>query len=166
MIPLPPALGGGLVGWRLDEARHSATWGSGIGASLAGGRWNNRGVPAVYCSLDPAAAILEVAANKGFNALDTLPYVLTAFTVSNPASIHVVQPGSLPNPNWLAPGRHSRGQRDHGDALLRAHPFVLVPSAVSNLSWNLLFLAPAAPSAFSVLLQDRLALDPRLHPPP
>ena len=46
-----------------------------------------------------------------------------------------------------------------------AHRFVLVPSAVSAYSWNLLFDAERAKGAYSVVLQQRFALDTRLHPP-
>ena len=52
MTPLPAALGGGeVVAWRLDDARFAATWDSGEGAYLLGGRWNSPGVRAVYCAL-------------------------------------------------------------------------------------------------------------------
>jgi len=47
-----------------------------------GGRWNSRGLRAVYCSIDPAAAILEVAVDKGFKTLGTVPHVLTAVTIT------------------------------------------------------------------------------------
>lgn len=166
MTPLPSALGGsGLHAWRLDQERFSATWDSGEGAYLAGGRWNSRGTRAVYCSLDPAAAILEVAVHKGFKALDTVPHVLTAMVVADPSRVHVVQPGKVPNPNWLRPGIPGAGQQAFGDALLAAHPFVIIPSAVSGHSWNLLFTGAAASGTYAVLLQERFALDTRLHPP-
>ena len=75
MIPLPPLLGGkDLIGWRIDNNRHAATWDSGEGSFRFGGRWNSRGVRAVYCSLDPATAILEVAVHKGFRVLDTVAH--------------------------------------------------------------------------------------------
>ena len=61
MTALPAALGGGdgLVVWRLDQRIHAAAWDSGEGPFLNGGRWNSRGVRAVYCSIDPATAILS-----------------------------------------------------------------------------------------------------------
>lgn len=89
MTPLPPPLGGGeLVAWRLDLWEHRDTWDSGEGAYRYGGRWNSRGVRAVYCSIDPATAILEVAVHQGFRALDIKPYALTAITISSPAAVH------------------------------------------------------------------------------
>ena len=85
MTPLPVPLGdGSLMAWRLDQAAFAATWDSGEGAFRLGGRWNSRGVRAVYCSVDPATAILEVAVHKGFKALDIVPHVMTAVTISTP----------------------------------------------------------------------------------
>ena len=166
MTPLPPPLGAGeLVAWRLDQAVFAATWDGGEGAFRAGGRWNSRGVRAVYTSLDPATAILEVAVHKGFAALDTVAHVLTAATVLDPSNIRVVQPEDVPNPNWLRPGIPGAGQQAFGDALLAEHSFILVPSAVSSHSWNLIFIASAAAGLYALRSQERFALDTRLHPP-
>lgn len=166
MTPLPPPLGGHeLVAWRLDRAQYSTTWDSGEGAYRVGGRWNSRGVRAVYCSIDPATAILEVAVHTGFRALDTVPHVLTAVTIAEPASVHVVDPASVPNPNWLRPGIPSAGQQAFGDGLLGRHKFIVIPSAVSTHSWNLIFVGTSAAGAYAVRLQEVFALDTRLHPP-
>ncbi|BBK43369.1 hypothetical protein STVA_33890 [Allostella vacuolata] len=166
MTPLPGALGSGeILAWRLDLETFRSSWDSGEGAFRVGGRWNSRGVRTVYCAIDPATAILEVAVHKTFRALDTVPHVLTALKVGDPAAIHVVQPDMVPNPNWLRPGIPSAGQQAFGDALLARHRFVLVPSAVSTYSWNLLFDAERAKGAYAMVLQQRFALDPRLHPP-
>jgi RES domain-containing protein len=166
MTPLPPPLGGSeLVAWRLDAARHAATWDSGEGAYLSGGRWNSRGIRAVYCALDPATAILEVAVHKGFHALDTVAHTLTAATILDATAVHVVAPSSVPNPNWLHPAIPSAGQQAFGDALLSAHKFVLLPSVVSTHSWNLVFVAATASGAYGPRMQEAFALDTRLHPP-
>ena len=166
MTPLPPPLGlAELVIWRLDPARYRASWDSGEGAYIFGGRWNSVGVRAVYCSLDPATAILEVAAHQGFRTLDTIPHVLTALTVTDLSNVHVVDPASVPNPNWLRPGSPSAGQQAFGDALLARHALILIPSAVSTHSWNAVFVAATAAGAFAVRLQEAFALDTRLHPP-
>lgn len=166
MTPLPPPLGGGeLVAWRLDETNFGATWDDGEGAYRVGGRWNSRGVRAVYCSLDPATAILEVAVHKGFKVLDTVPHVLTAATIGALSSVHVVDPASVPNPNWLRPGIPGAGQQAFGDALLARHDFVLIPSAVSTRSWNLIFVGMAVAGAYALRSQEPFALDTRLHPP-
>lgn len=166
MTLLPIALGGTeLVAWRLDQAVHAPTWDSGEGAYRVGGRWNSKGVRAVYCSLDPATAILEVAVHKGFRALDPVTHRMTAAVIADAGDIHVVDPGNVPNPNWLRPGIPSAGQQAFGDDLLRQHRFVAIPSAVSRHSWNLIFLAGGATGAYALKFQEAFALDTRLHPP-
>ncbi len=166
MISLPPPLGAGeLLAWRLAQAAFARSWDAGEGAFRAGGRWNSRGVRAVYASLDPATAILEVAVHKGFAALDTVPHMLTAATILDPSRIHVVRPEDIPNPNWLRPGIPGAGQQAFGDALLAKHAFLLIPSAVSAYSWNVIFVAAIAAECYAVRLQERFALDTRLNPP-
>src|SRR3954462_9058336 len=131
MTPLPQVLGGnGLAAWRLDLAIHAPTWDSGEGSFRQGGRWNSKGVRAVYAALDPATAILEVAVHKTFRTLDVVPHVLTSARIADPNHTHVVGAQDVPNPNWLRPGAVSAGQQAFGDALLKAYPFVLLPSVV------------------------------------
>lgn len=166
MTPLPAALepGARLVAWRIDMEKHAATWASGEGAFLFGGRWNSRSVRAVYASLDPATAILEVAVHKGFRTLDAVPHMLTAFTISAPERVRVVRAEDIPNPGWLAPGVPGAGQQAFGDALIGAHDFVVLPSVVSRHSWNLAFAPARAAGGYALAAQQPFALDPRLHP--
>ena len=74
--------------WRLDLKDYGPTWDRGIGAKDKGGRWNPVGYPVVYCSADPATAILEVAVHKGFNVLDTVAHVLTRARIHDDRDIH------------------------------------------------------------------------------
>ena len=165
-MTLPSALGGtALLAWRLTATSRATTWDDGEGAYLYGGRWNSKGVRAVYCSLDAATATLEVAVHIGFPALDTVPHTMTTFEILNPADVHVVQAADVPNPNWLIPSTPSGGQQAFGDALLKAHKFVAIPSAVSRDSWNLIFTPAQAAGAYKLKAQQPYALDPRLHPP-
>ncbi|WP_275629862.1 RES domain-containing protein [Pseudomonas sp. 273] len=163
MQPLPG--NGELYLWRLDRREHADGWDSGIGAELAGGRWNSRGVRAVYASADAATAILEVAVHKGFAALDRVPHVLTCARILDPARVVRVEPGSLPNRNWLVPGIPSHGQQLFGNELLDAHPFILIPSAVVPHCWNLLLSPALAKGAYELVSQEAFALDTRLNPP-
>ena len=166
MIALPAALGGReLVAWRLDLAEYAATWDSGEGAFVYGGRWNSAGVRAVYCSIDPATSILELAVHKGFEALDTVPHVLTSLTIKQPKGVHIIKPEALPNANWISSSTPSAGQQKFGDHLLQQHKVVLIPSAVSRHSWNLIFLGAAADKPYALRAQERFALVTRLHPP-
>lgn len=160
-----PVLAAPAQAWRVDQRPHASTWNSGIGAQRSGGRWNPKGTKAVYCSLDAATAIVEVAVHKGFAALDMVPHMMTAAQIHDPSEVHVVMPADVPNPNWLVPGMPSAGQQRYGADLLAQHLFVAIPSAASRHNWNLIFDPDRAAGHYSFLLQERLSIDPRLNPP-
>lgn len=164
MTPLSSPLGSGEIRfWRLDAERHAATWNTGEGSFRVGGRWNSLGMRAIYASLDPATATLEVAVHKGFPVLDTQPHVLTSGHIVNLGKIHVVEPNDIPNPNWLYPCTPNKNQQQYGDKLLVDHRFILIPSAVSRHSWNLIFDATKSAADYDDVTQERFALDPRLQ---
>jgi RES domain-containing protein len=119
----------------------------------------------VYCSADPATAILEVAVHKGFAVLDAVPHVLTRARILEVTEVHVVMPDDVPSPRWLTPGSPSGGQQSFGRALMEEHLFVVIPSTVSSESWNLLFNPIRAAGRYELETQKRFALDTRLNPP-
>jgi RES domain-containing protein len=151
--------------WRVDHQRHALTWNSGKGAEIVGGRWNPKGFAVVYASVDPSTAVLEVAVHKGFDTLDREPHVITCAGISDRALVHVVDPATLPNANWLRPGTPGHAQQQHGMQLLKTYPFVAIPSAMLPLSWNLLFNPSLAAGKYSFVSHTPLALDTRLNPP-
>jgi RES domain-containing protein len=164
LISLPPPLGSGEIRfWRLDAARHAATWNTGEGSFRVGGRWNSPGIRAIYASLDPATATLEVAVHKGFRVLDTQPHFLTSARIVDAGQIHVVKPDDIPNPNWLHPCSPNKNQQEFGDRLIADHRFVLIPSVVSKHSWNLIFDAAKPATDYEDVVQERFALDLRLQ---
>lgn len=160
MNPLP--WDGKWHAWRLDREVFKSTWDSGVGAQQSGGRWNPPGRRVIYASADPSTAILEVAAHAGFDMLDRVPHVLTRFEVLDSDLIKIVQPEDVPNPNWLNPSQPSPNQQQFADELLAEHPFVLIPSAVSGHSWNLLVSCDLATDMFQLVSQERFGLDTRL----
>lgn len=166
MTPLPPPLGtGDFRFWRIDQKKHYQTWFTGEGAFRVGGRWNTSGVRAIYASLDPATACLEVAVHKGFEALDIAPHFLTSARIVAPAKLHVVYPDDIPNPHWISPAPLSRNQQKFGNDLLARHGCFLIPSAVSRFSWNLIMDADQAEGLYDDVQQTRFTLDTRLQPP-
>jgi RES domain-containing protein len=166
VTPLPPPLGSGaLVFWRLDQAKFGAAWDSGEGSHRVGGRWSSRGVRAVYAALDPTTAILEVAVHKGFRTLDIVPHILTSARIADPGEVWVVTVADVPNPNWLRPGVPGAGQQAFGDAMLKTHKFVLIPSVVSVHSWNVIFDPALAKDSYGSVTREPFALDTRPHPP-
>ncbi|KQQ55541.1 hypothetical protein ASF84_09325 [Pseudomonas sp. Leaf127] len=160
MNPLPWS--GAWYAWRLDREVYKDSWDSGIGAHKLGGRWNPAGRNVVYASADPSTAILEVAVHAGFDALDTVAHVLTCFEVIEPSLIKVVQSEDVPNPVWLSSASASPNQQKFADALLAEHPFVLIPSAVTRHSWNLLVSCELAEGKYRLISQERFGLDTRL----
>lgn len=165
MMPLPWEAGSPLA-WRLDLQTHGSIWDRGIGSAKVGGRWNPVGYPVVYCSADPATALLEVAVHKGFAVLDTIRHVLTRARIMDVTDVHIVTPADVPNGAWLRPGSPSGGQQAFGRALLERHVFVVIPSTVTRESWNLLFNPTRAAGRYELETQKRLTLDTRLSPPP
>ena len=161
-----PGRPGPILFWRLDDKRYEPTWDSGEGARQKGGRWSPVGIPAVYCSLDPGTAILEVAVHKGFETLNRVPHVLSAAALGiRWKQVCVVRPEDVPNKLWLYPCALSAAQQAFGGRLLRAHDFVAIPSAVSRRSWNLMFDASRSAGKYALRNQEPLDLDPRLDPP-
>lgn len=167
MAALPGALAPGapLQAFRLDTAVHAPAWDSGIGAELAGGRWNPKGVRVVYCSFDPSTTLLESAVHRGFSVLDARPFMLSRMEILTPGDVQVVQPEDVPNPAWLHGGLPSAGQQAWGAARLAGAAFVAFPSVVSKSSWNLVFRPDLARGRYTLIRQDRLVLDTRLNPP-
>jgi len=169
VTPLPAALTdrpSPLTAWRIDRKVYAGSWDSGEGARIAGGRWNSKGRRVVYCALDPATSILEVAVHRGLDALDAVPHVLTGLLVPDAAAVRVIDSSDVPNANWLRPGYPSAGQQAYGDELLAQHGIIVIPSVVSTRSWNLVLDADVAAGRYALLLQEDFALDPRLNPPP
>jgi RES domain-containing protein len=165
-LPGPLAVGTAWVAWRVDQALFAKTWDSGLGAERVGGRWSPAGLKAVYCAIDPATSIIEVAVHKKFKVLDTQAHVLTSVDVLDASNVHVVYPDDVPNPAWLHGGIPSGGQQNFGAELLRAHDFVFFPSAVSKKSWNMVFHPLRCAGKYRLRSQDRLVVDTRLNPPP
>ncbi|MGJ7578872.1 RES family NAD+ phosphorylase [Variovorax sp. RHLX14] len=164
MAPAPQVgPGGPLLAWRLDRQHHADTWDSGIGAEKFGGRWNIKGQRAVYCSVDPGTAILEVAVHVGFPLLTTQPHTLTCARITG-GPVYVVQPEDVPNPGWLAPGTPGASQQAFGSSLLAQYGIVLFPSTVSRFSWNLVMEPAVAEGRYRQDSQSRFVLDTRLHP--
>jgi RES domain-containing protein len=157
---------GVIAGWTLQDARFADAWNSGLGSATYGGRWNSIGKHVIYAALDPATAILEVAVHKGFKVLNTVAHDLYSFTITDPCQVRVVQPGEVPNPHWIRPIPPSKDQQAFGDRLIDAHPYVVLPSAVSGHSWNLLVNVMTALPLMTDIRSERFALDPRLRARP
>jgi len=148
----------------MDTKLHAATWTSGKGAEVSGGRWNPKGFAAIYTSIDPATAVLEVAVHKGFEVLDTVPHVVSRARVLDPRDVHVLDLSTVPNENWLRPAIPGHGQQQFGAQLMEQYAFVAIPSVVLPLSWNIVFSPRTAAGKYETVGQSDFSLDTRLNP--
>jgi RES domain-containing protein len=110
---------------------------SGAGARLAGGRWNPRGLPAVYASRSRALAALEVLAHVPVAFLP-LDMSLVELLVPDELEIEVLESSALPEDWRICPP--GVGTQEVGAAWLRSGrslllevPSVLVPQEMNVL---------------------------------
>ncbi len=118
--------------WRIARSTHAATVEdmlSGEGAARYGGRWNPKGMPAVYCSENSSLAALEVLANLARPS--TFPsYRVLDLDVPDGAILMLAKPVG--------------DTRRAGAELLRTHLAIAAPSAVNPLERNVV-ISPAHP---------------------
>ncbi len=81
--------------YRLCSARHQTTAFTGLGASLAGGRWNRRGVEVVYTAGSLSLAALECLVHFSSQTLPS-DYVSFEITAPSEASVEAIDIASLP----------------------------------------------------------------------
>ncbi|MEI6827841.1 MAG: RES family NAD+ phosphorylase [Desulfuromonadales bacterium] len=141
---------------------------SGRGAQLYGGRWNPKGIAALYTAETPAQALLEFLPHFP----DTCaPHSLVLVTINAPDNLHIedISKNDLPE-DWDAkpPGVQTAGiGRDRlitrGAAALRV-PSVMLPF---GKAWNLV-LNPLHPqcSEIGIIEVVPISVDPRLKAMP
>lgn len=149
--------------WRLVKANRAATAFDGEGAYRFGGRWNSRGVRAVYASSTLALALLEILVH-----IDPAARVpeLVAISIQIPAAMIEREPhtratrvrGGFARP--IAETRHA------GDDWIRAarNPALQVPSAIIPVEHNYL-LNPEHPGFQKLKIgpAEPFSFDPRLQ---
>lgn len=109
----------------------------GIGGLYVSGRWHTKGQPVVYCSLNPATALLETLVHFEIDSEDR-PERFQVLRVEGPDSLSIekVEADSL-SPHWADDISITQGIGDRwlgeGRSLLLQIPSVLVPE-----TWNVL----------------------------
>ena len=94
----------------------------------------------------------------GLEAVRGAPHVLTGFEVIEPGSVHVVRPDAVPDREWLTCDEPHEVQQRWGAALLDAYPFLVIPSACSPRSWNIVFVPDRARGLYRRRVRERLAI--------
>ena len=118
--------------WRIARSTYAGSVEamlSGEGAARYGGRWNPKGMPAVYCSENSSLAALEILVNLARPS--TFPsYRILDLYVPDASIVTATAP--------VADTRRA------GTDLLRTHLAIMAPSAVNPLERNVV-LNPAHP---------------------
>jgi len=148
--------------WRITKEKHRKTAFDGEGAKLSPGRWNHRGLPAVYVAATISLAALEYLVNT---ETDTAPESLLVIPVDlhTELSLQVLETTQLPHDWRHYP--HPESTRDLGSNWLRALTTVAlsVPSAVVPQE-RILVLNPrhAQFSELEIGAAEPFSFDPRL----
>jgi RES domain-containing protein len=117
------------VAWRLVKERHKGSAFDGEGARRAGGRWNEKGVAAVYLTDSLALAALERFVHLG-KAARHIVHVAFRVEIPERVAIEVVAPPALPR-NWRSEPPPDATKHVGTDWVGRAKTAVLrVPSAI------------------------------------
>jgi RES domain-containing protein len=109
----------------------------GVGGLYVSGRWHTKGHPVMYCTLNPATALLETLVHIEIDSEDR-PERFQVLRIEGPDSLSVekVEAGSL-SPNWADDMSITQTIGDRwlgeGRSLLLQVPSVLVPE-----TWNVL----------------------------
>jgi RES domain-containing protein len=109
----------------------------GVGGLYVSGRWHTKGHPVVYCTLNPATALLEILVHMEIDAEDR-PERFQMLRIEGPDTLSVeeIKPGALPS-NWVEDIAFTQNLGDgwlsEAGSLLLKVPSVLVPE-----TWNVL----------------------------
>jgi RES domain-containing protein len=109
----------------------------GVSGLYVSGRWHTKGHPVVYCTLNPATALLEILVHMEIDAEDR-PERFQMLKIEGPDTLSVeeIKPGALPS-NWIEDLAFTQNLGDgwlsEAGSLLLKVPSVLVPE-----TWNVL----------------------------
>lgn len=122
--------------WRIVKAKHAAAAFGGLGAKLAGGRWNSAGVAVVYTAGSLALGMLEMLVHVQREEL--LRRYVTFEVAFDESLVTPVELADLPH-NWRR-SPSPAALRGIGDDWIagRTSPVLRVPSAVVPAEFNYL----------------------------
>ena len=152
-----------MIVYRIGKRKYAGDW-SGRGAQMAGGRWNRKGIPAIYTSESRALSLLEVAVHL---PLGLVPPSYSIATLEVPdALIEVLDPKTL-SENWNHFPPTDETQRLGDQFLLAMKTLALkVPSAIIPDEVNVI-INPLHPDRIHVKIirVEDFTIDRRLFHP-
>ena len=135
---------------------------SGRGAEKSGGRWNNKGLSALYTASSRALAVLEVAVHVPFGIMP-INYYMVMIDVPDSSNIFQIKAGDLPK-NWNRNPIVKASQYIGDDFLIKNDYLALqVPSATVAGDFNYV-INPAYPDfgSIKIISTEPFEFDSRL----
>lgn len=130
-----------MILWRVSNYQNL----DGVGGLYVSGRWHTKGHPVVYCTLNPATALLETLVHIEIDSEDR-PERFQVLRIEGPdsLSLELVEAAPLP-PDW---GQDISSTQTIGDRWLSERRSLLlqVPSVLVPETWNVL-VNPQHPEA-------------------
>ncbi len=125
-----------MIAYRLSKKQYSKDL-SGIGAELAGGRWNYKGTRIVYTSDSRALCTAEIAVHTPIGLVPE-DYYLTIIKIPDEIEVNIIKPEDLPK-NWRN-FPHTDITQKIGEEFVKKNDFLIlkVPSAVVQGDYNYL----------------------------
>jgi RES domain-containing protein len=119
--------------WRVSNY-HSL---DGVGGLLVSGRWHRKGHLVVYCTLNPATALLETLVHLEIDSEDR-PERFQVLRVEGPdtLSLEEIKANALP-PNWAEDTAYTQNVGDRW-LLERRSLLLKVPSVLVPETWNVI----------------------------
>jgi RES domain-containing protein len=123
-----------MIVFRVADAKFKETTLSGIGAERFGGRWNEVGTPAVYCSENVSLALLEYYVNSA--SIEYLPKSILVAKIRFPDEFPIEELSPLPI-GWNQYPYSFEGSRFFTDLTKKPDFFALkVPSSIVGIESN------------------------------
>jgi RES domain-containing protein len=149
-----------IVAYRVCKTRYPVF--DGTGAEIAGGRWNSRGRPLIYCADSFAGALLEILVHANAPVALPGPHHCARALADETVSIETLDEADLPG--WA--DEDAVISRAYGDRWLEEQRSVIlsVPAATARPYGRNLLLNPAHPDYHRISLEPPVdvAWDSRL----
>lgn len=150
-----------MIVYRIANKKYKQSTLSGIGAEKVGGRWNEKGTRAVYCSENVSLALLEYYVHS--NNISTLPKEILVAKIQIPKEFKIQELNSLPA-EWNKYPYSSDTTKIFTELVNDRSFFALsVPSAIIGIEKNII-LNPLYKDFGKVEILEflNLPIDPRL----